>query len=553
MAAGATPNTRKVLTLKDKIAVINYVNKNPGCGSRKVASVFNCGKTQIQGILKNRAEITEEFEKNVSENRKRHRVEDNAAINEAVYRWYCLARERNVPVTGPLLQEEALLLAKELDPNTSFKASNGWLDSFKKRHNIKCMKVSGECADVSEETVTSWFERVQVLTSGYEPQNIWNEDETGCFYRALPDKSLSDKKKECRGGKKAKERITIAFFANASGGKEPPIVIGKSATPRCFKGLKDKKMPHGLSYFSNSKAWMNTDIMETILTNLNRRFIRERRNVLLLLDNVASHSPELKDKFSNIKVVFLPVNTTSRLQPLDAGIIKNFKVLYRKSLVKHTLAKINDSSVVVNASSICKSVDILLAIRWVKQAWESVTSETVKNCFRRCGISLDRGATVENEDPFADLDSETEDMSHLDELVQQLHCGVTADEYITVEEDLTTCFTFDGASEGNWRQNLRTAVVSDCGSAAKRPALELDESSDEEDEEDEEVTSIQNYDTALTLAKDLQLFLVSKGEEKAAEDQQKVISALEDAKLAAKVTYAKQTSIMDFMNDVRNT
>ena len=68
------------------------------------------------------------------------------------------------------------------------------------------------------------------------------------------------------------------------------------------------------------------------------------------MDNVFSHSPDLKDRFSNIKVVFLPVNTTSRLQPLDAGIIKNFKVFYRKSLVKHTLAKINDSSDVVNAS-----------------------------------------------------------------------------------------------------------------------------------------------------------------------------------------------------------
>ena len=126
-------------------------------------------------------------------------------------------------------------------------------------------------------------------------------------------------------------------------------------------------------------------------------------------------------------------------------------------------------------------------------------------------------------------------MSRLDELVQQLHCGVTADEYVTVEEDLTTCFTFDGVSEANWRENLHTAVVSHCGSAAKRPALEQDESSDE----DEEVTSIQTYDTALTLAKDLQLFLVSIGEEKAAEDQQKVISALEDAKLSARITHAK--------------
>ena len=39
------------------------------------------------------------------------------------------------------------------------------------------------------------------------------------------------------------------------------------------------------------------------------------------------------------------------------------------------------------------------------------------------------------------------------------------------------------------------------------------------------------FDTALTLARDLLKFLEEKGEDKAAEDQHKVISALQDAKL----------------------
>lgn len=537
--------TRKVLTLKEKVAVLEYANKNPGSSSRNISSSFNCGKTQIQRILKTKDEIMDEFEKNGPENRKRHRVEGHADVNDALYKWYSLARERNIPISGPLLKEEALLIAKKFDPETSFKASNGWLDSFKKRHNIKNMKVSGECGDVSEETVTGWFEHLKVLISGYELVNVWNEDETGCFYRALPDQTLSERKKECRGGKKAKERITIAFFANAAGGKETPIVIGRSVTPRCFKGLRDKKLPHGLPYFSNGKAWMNSEIMDTVLTKLNRRLVREKRNILLLLDNVSSHARDLKEKFCNIKVVFLPVNTTSKLQPLDAGIIKNFKVHYRRSLVKHTLTQINDTSDDVNASSICKSVNVLTAIRWIKQAWESVSSDTVKNCFRKCGISPETAAerARNQEDPFSDIDVETQDMSSLNQLVQQLNPDVTAEEYISAEEGMTTCFTFDGASETNWKEKLRTIVVSECESAAKRPAFEEEESSDEEEEQ---VTSIQGIDTALTLAKDLLLFLASKGEEKAVEDQQRVISTLEDAKLLAKIKNAKQTSLMDY-------
>ena len=43
--------------------------------------------------------------------RNRHRGTEFSNINEAMYRWYSLARQRNVPVSGPMLKEEALVLA----------------------------------------------------------------------------------------------------------------------------------------------------------------------------------------------------------------------------------------------------------------------------------------------------------------------------------------------------------------------------------------------------------------------------------------------------------
>lgn len=81
-------------------------------------------------------------------------------MNEAVYKWYCLARQRNIPVSSLLLQEEALQIAKSLNQD-DFKASNGCLASFKKHHDIKQMTVSGECGDAQEETVTGWKERLK--------------------------------------------------------------------------------------------------------------------------------------------------------------------------------------------------------------------------------------------------------------------------------------------------------------------------------------------------------------------------------------------------------
>ena len=68
----------------------------------------------------------------------------------------------------------------------------------------------------------------------------------------------------------------------------------------------------------------------------------------------------MDDKFSNIKIVFLPKNTTSRLQSLDAGIISNLKVKYRKSLAKYVLSRINDNA---SAAEIAQDVNMLMAVR----------------------------------------------------------------------------------------------------------------------------------------------------------------------------------------------
>ena len=190
--------SRNELSLKRKVEVINHANKNPLHSSRKIAEVFGCGRTQIQGILKKKEDILREYEANAPVSRKRHRGTEFSDVNEAMYTWYTLARERNVPVSGPMLQEEAQIIAEQMGHH-QFKASNGWLESFKKRHNIKPFKVSGESADVSEEMVEGWHERIKTLMVGYKAEDIWNEDETGCFYRALQDKTLSERRRECKG------------------------------------------------------------------------------------------------------------------------------------------------------------------------------------------------------------------------------------------------------------------------------------------------------------------------------------------------------------------
>ena len=53
------------------------------------------------------------------------------------------------------------------------------------------MMVSGECADVQEERVTWWHERMKVIMTGYGPEYVWNTDETGCFFPSSSRQDLS--------------------------------------------------------------------------------------------------------------------------------------------------------------------------------------------------------------------------------------------------------------------------------------------------------------------------------------------------------------------------
>ena len=63
-----------------------------------------------------------------------------------------MARDALIPDSGPMIQEEALQIALKLNI-TGFTASNGWLEKWKIRHNVKQFSVAGEDREVNAETL----------------------------------------------------------------------------------------------------------------------------------------------------------------------------------------------------------------------------------------------------------------------------------------------------------------------------------------------------------------------------------------------------------------
>ncbi|EEC19664.1 centromere protein B, putative [Ixodes scapularis] len=94
---------------------------------------------------------------------------------------------------------------------------------------------------------------------------------------------------------------------------------------------------HQLAYKQNTQAWMACSLFEVLPRYLDRRLGNKDRKGLPFLDNCSAH-PKDTSFLCNLIVVFLRGNTTSHLQPLDAGIIKNVKHLYRKCIVRRFLA-----------------------------------------------------------------------------------------------------------------------------------------------------------------------------------------------------------------------
>ena len=81
------------------------------------------------------------------------------------------------------------------------------------------MTVSGESGNVSGAIVDSWKERLPEVLQGYAKRDRWKLDETGVFWKALPECGFVQKSRSCKGGKKSKQKFTIAFIANANGDK----------------------------------------------------------------------------------------------------------------------------------------------------------------------------------------------------------------------------------------------------------------------------------------------------------------------------------------------
>ena len=116
------------LSLKQRIDILKAVDKAPGHGSKsRIAKEFDIPNSTLSTIIKERKRIEAAFEESKFQpQRKRIQLAKYEDIESGLLLWFKGIREKNLPISGPILQAKAEEIAKEM-VFEDFSCSSGWI------------------------------------------------------------------------------------------------------------------------------------------------------------------------------------------------------------------------------------------------------------------------------------------------------------------------------------------------------------------------------------------------------------------------------------------
>ncbi|KAL6498035.1 hypothetical protein OROGR_028432 [Orobanche gracilis] len=514
------PKQSSHVTMTDKIRkeLCQYKKDHPGVTQKNLQQWLEekhhlkVTQSTISNTLRRSAELLNVD--NLNESSRRKKMVTFPLMEKALAEWVQSYQSR-INITGDLMKEKGAFFLTKLYPEaTSFDFSNGWLERFKQRH--------GESGTVDMQAVEDAIPTLRNVLDKYEWKDIYNMDETGLFYRLQADNSLATKQLE--GRKQNKERITVVVCTNGDGSDKFPLwVIEKYLNPRCFKHINRDNL--GCQYRNNQKAWMTQNIFLGRLQAFDQH-VKDRK-VLLLLDNCSAHIPvgELHNHINlrNTTLHYLPPNMTSKLQPCDAGIIRNFKAYYRRRFTRKLLERLESNT------PDPEKIDILEAIRMAVASWTlDVKKESIANCFLHCKI---RSVSAEQE---------VTDNNEMESIVQELNSLIrnmryknpmNVNELLDFQAEQEVCYT-------PTEQDIVNTIISQ----SDKKASEVDE----DDDDSQEIPKIP-ISSAIQMLQSIEIFLLQQdGDHK---DQVKMIQKILDDVKVIRQSNLKQASIMKYFSN----
>lgn len=184
--ASSLKKTHTFLNVVTKLKILERLLK--GKSGVSLAKIYGVGTSTISDIKTKRAQLEQFALKLNSEEgtlkRKTARSTNNTALEDAMYMWFTQRRSLGEPISGPLICEKALQFNEQLNRQTDFKASSGWLQNFKFRHGIRELDIQGENLSSDLEAGNTFIEKFikDAIEKGYSRDDVYNADETGISF-----------------------------------------------------------------------------------------------------------------------------------------------------------------------------------------------------------------------------------------------------------------------------------------------------------------------------------------------------------------------------------
>lgn len=454
---------RIALSVSQKLDIIDYAEKNPTASQGDIARHFSVAQPTVSTIIRKKDSISALATKG-STNVKRNRQTNCSHLEKGLETFFdgCKSKALN-SISYDLLASNGKSIAKELvrkglaEEKDFPSTDSGWksyIQRFLKKRSLQSKRQHGESADANTEAAAKFFDEVWpglFESVAKDPSRVYNMDETGLFWRALPRRTFAKVDMNVKGSKVQKDRLTFAVTTCMDGTRLPLHGLHTAAMPRAVAAAHTTPAAVlGGRWTRNKKGWMTEVVFCEWLLSLNQQFQRKGKKIILLIDNCPAHKVEaISDRLDFVNVVFLPANTTSIIQPCDAGIINAFKSNYRRLMLRKVGELVEDPDIAkLDTSTLKKNINMLHCLQYAKAAWESTTESTIKNCWRKAGFStdvqpLDDSAAEEEPALVADA-AELAELAELDqtaptciqpsddpiEIVAQI-----ADELVEVDDD----------------------------------------------------------------------------------------------------------------------
>ncbi|PNF40558.1 hypothetical protein B7P43_G07603 [Cryptotermes secundus] len=369
-----------------------------GVSMADLARTYSRSTSTICSILKNKDKIKEiDASKGVTRiSTQRLRILDNVEIAPHM--------DKRKQLQGDTINENIIFAdLVEKTPGSSmaeeqaFKGSCGWFEKFKRRIGIQSIVRHSEAASSDTKAAENFISDFKKLvdSEGYLPQQDFNCDETGLFWKKMPKQTyITAEDNALPSHKPMKDHLTLLFCANASGDlKIKPLLVYHSETPRAFKKCKVQKSRLNVMWRSNNKASVThdlfTDWINEVFGPSVKKYLLEINlplHVLLVMDNAPAHPPDLQDdlhdEFKFIKIQFLPPNTTLLLQPMDQQVISNFKKLYTKALFERCF-EVTEGTNLTLREFWKYHFHIVVCLKMIEKAWEGTTKRTPTSAWKK--------------------------------------------------------------------------------------------------------------------------------------------------------------------------